>query len=362
MTETRVVFHTEIPNSYRAARVASRLDLEKRRAITREIVFETPPDPTEGWRVGMIVGPSGSGKSTAAKALYGDSVLRRPTWDDASPVIDQFAPCDFAALESALAAVGFAAPTRQLAPYGALSAGERFRVELARTLLEAPAPVVVDEFTSALDRPIARAAAIATRKALERGVFDRTNRRASLVAVTCHDDVARWLEPDWLLDMRTGRVARGRLRRPSLEIAVRKCSRALWSDFEPFHYLSGTLNRAAQCYAALLNDEPCAFAAILQCEGRRGRRRVHRLVVRPEWQGLGLGGAFLDALGALERERGATLEIVTGAPFFARRLTRSPLWRLRNVYPHGRVQRHHGRRSQEGSHGRAVASFEYVGS
>ena len=65
---------------------------------------------------------------------------------------------------------------------------------------------------------------------------------------------------------------------------------------------------------------------------------------------------------ALERERGAGLEIVTGAPFFARRLTRSPLWRLRNVYPHGRVQRHHGRRSQEGSHGRAVASFEYVGS
>ena len=65
-----------------------------------------------------------------------------------------------------------------------------------------------------------------------------------------------------------------------------------------------------------------AFCALLPCEGRRGRRRVHRLVVRPEFQGLGIGGAFLDALGALERSRGFGLEIVVGTPFFVRRCGR----------------------------------------
>lgn len=362
MATTRLTFHTEIAKSYRAARVASRLDDGRRAALACELVFETPPSVDEDWRVGLIVGPSGSGKTSAARALYDAALDWRPEWRDDRPIVDEFAEVDFDRLDAALAAVGFGSPVRQLQRYSTLSVGERFRCDLARTLLEAPGEVaVVDEFANALDRAVALAAAATTRKALDRGVFGARK----LVAVACRDDVAEPLEPDWTLDMASGKLARGRLRRRSLRFAIREGAASLWRDYRAFHYLSGALNRASSCLVATLEEEDgtafdVAFCALLPCEGRRGRRRVHRLVVRPEFQGLGIGGAFLDALGALERSRGFGLEIVVGTPFFVRRLARSPVWRLRNVYPHGRRQRSHGKRAG-GSFGRAVASFEYVG-
>ena len=295
----KIRYRTELSTSYRAARVASRLDDGRRASLEREIVFEEPPGLEEDWRVGLIVGASGSGKSSVLKTLYGGetdaSSARR--WGDGA-VVDEFADCDFDRLESALAAVGFGSPVRQLQRFSALSAGERFRCQLARTLLEAPGPIaVVDEFTSALDRPTAKSAAAATRRALDRGVFEARRH----VAATCHDDVAEWLEPDWILDMDSGLLARGRLRRPETTFAIRGCSRALWRDFKDFHYLSGTLNAASRRYAAIHERRgsvaagtAVAFAAIFAVRGRRGQRRcIARLAGA---SGLGISGAFLDAL------------------------------------------------------------------
>ncbi|MBQ3821731.1 MAG: hypothetical protein II807_01650, partial [Thermoguttaceae bacterium] len=127
------------------------------------------------------------------------------------------------------------------------------------------------------------------------------------------------------------------------------------------------LNRASRCYAASARpaqgdapaDRLAAFAAVMQSEGRADRRRVHRLVVRPEYQGIGIGSAFLDALGELNWRDGKRLEIVTGFAPFARRLARSPRWRAVQVCPHGRTQRHKGI-EERGSFGRATASFLYV--
>lgn len=381
MSLLRIRYQTPIPASYRAARVAAALDDGKLESLTREIVCESPPTLAEPWRVGLIVGPSGSGKTSVARALYGEAAIDPDVWNPGGPVVDDFAEHDFDRLQSALAAVGFGAPVRQLQPFATLSVGEQFRCALARRLLESRTDVVVaDEFANPLDRTVAAAASIAARKALDRGVFQRRR----LVAVTTRDDVEAWLEPDWTLDMRSGKIRRGRLRRPKLRFAIRTVGYDVWREFKDFHYLSGGLNRAAARYAAFVdgvaaheddvNDgggrserganwlssgAAVAFAATLPCEGRPGRRRVHRLVVRPELQGLGLGGAFLDELGRMEASEGRNLEIVTGSPFFVRRLVRSPLWRLRNVYPHGRTQRSHGK-TIPGSFGRAIASFEFT--
>ena len=103
-----------------------------------------------------------------------------------------------------------------------------------------------------------------------------------------------------------------------------------------------------------------AFAAVMQVEGRKGLKRVHRLVVAPQFQGIGIGSAFLDALGEMERERGARLTIVTGNSFFVRKLARSKTWRFKGAYPNGKTQRRKGR-PDVGSFGRAVAAFEYEG-
>ena len=74
-----------------------------------------------------------------------------------------------------------------LRPYQVLSNGERFRADLARAICEAPAQLVIDEFSSVVDRQIAYIGAGAFAKA-----WRRTGGQA--VLLTCHYDVLDWLE------------------------------------------------------------------------------------------------------------------------------------------------------------------------
>jgi ABC-type ATPase with predicted acetyltransferase domain len=55
-----------------------------------------------------------------------------------------------------------------LRPYPVLSNGEKFRADLARLICEAPASAIVDEFTSDVDRQIAKFGALAFQKAWRR--------------------------------------------------------------------------------------------------------------------------------------------------------------------------------------------------
>jgi ABC-type ATPase with predicted acetyltransferase domain len=65
------------------------------------------------------------------------------------------------------------------------------RVDIARALCLKQQLIVFDEFTSVVDREIAKVSAYAIAKAVR-----RTNKQ--FVAVTCHYDVLDWLEPDWV--------------------------------------------------------------------------------------------------------------------------------------------------------------------
>jgi hypothetical protein len=58
--------------------------------------------------------------------------------------------------------------------------------------------VAFDEFTSVVDRNVARIGSAAVAKAIRAGQI-----RRRFVAVTCHYDVLEWLEPDWMIDMAT---------------------------------------------------------------------------------------------------------------------------------------------------------------
>ena len=91
--------------------------------------------------------------------------------------------------------VGFGSVPSWLKPYNVLSNGEQMRVDLARALLENEL-ICFDEFTSVVDRDVAKTTCIAINKAIK-----RTGKQ--FVAVTCHYDVLDWLEPDWVFDTNT---------------------------------------------------------------------------------------------------------------------------------------------------------------
>ncbi|MCC6580069.1 MAG: GNAT family N-acetyltransferase [Phycisphaeraceae bacterium] len=364
MPTLEVELETQVRESFRVKQVAGLFDVaiaEK----SRLRVSGDVPGLDEAWTIGAIVGPSGSGKSTIARRAYGEGVvaegalMQQFDWPRDAAVIDGFGDdLDGKAITNMLNAVGFSSPPAWVRPWHVLSNGEKFRADLARALLTDKPVIAFDEFTSVVDRQVARFGSAAVARAI------RQNRAKCrrFVAVTCHYDVLEWLTPDWFLDMATGRLARGSLQRPAIELAIGRCGRGLWKLFRPHHYLSGNLNPVARCYAACWNNRPIGFCATIPMFGKTGRRIVHRLVVLPDYQGLGVGAALLEAVAAREA-KSSVVSIVTSHPALIRSLARrKSTWRCGHIQkcgmPHRGLLERTGKRM--GSIGRITASFRYL--
>ncbi|MGA3110640.1 MAG: GNAT family N-acetyltransferase [Candidatus Bathyarchaeia archaeon] len=69
--------------------------------------------------------------------------------------------------------------------------------------------------------------------------------------------------------------------------------------FRQYHYLNGSLPSTARCYVAVHKDKPIAFIAIVHIHMRARYYRVSRLVVLPDYQGIGVGKRFLNFIAEL---------------------------------------------------------------
>ena len=311
-----------LPESYRAARVASLFNVTGDADFRLEIDADLAARP---WSIGLIAGPSGTGKTSLAAAMFGASNAAQG-WPAGVPLIDAIAPAaPFDEVAGALASVGLGTVPSWLRPYEVLSMGEQFRAGLARLLCERPPVTVLDEFTSTIDRKVARIGAAAFAKAWRRGP-------GQLVAVTCHEDVTDWLQPDWMIDTRRGELRWRCLRRtPSIAMDIHQVDGTFWPAFEPHHYLKLPRMVAAQYYVGFVDGEPVAHIAFATRPGQR-EARACRLVIMPEWQGAGLGLRFLNEVCALWRRGvnryGLPLPTLfhTSHPGLASALRRDPLW------------------------------------
>ncbi len=344
---------TPIHDSFKVEQVRGMFDLPRvpveKLAFTAEL-----PDLSEDWTIGAIVGPSGSGKSTLARAAYGAAVHQPAEWSADQAVIDAFAGLPIKRVARLLTAVGLGTPLAWLRPYHVLSGGEKFRCELARALAnEQSGLVVLDEFTSVVDRTVAKCASAALARLV------RQWQRPRFVAVTCHYDILEWLAPDWHLDMATGRLARGGLQRKPIRLEVRRCPQSVWPLFARHHYLSGGLSRAATCYIALWDNRPVAFCAALAALGHRGRKRISRLVTLPDYQGLGIGMRLAERVCEDQTARGFRISIATSHPAIIAYCRTSPKWRPLGIKRLGGTRQIVEGRNVSGSTGRGVASFEW---
>ena len=194
--------------------------------------------------------------------------------------------------------------------------------------------VCFDEFTSVVDRNAAQIGSAAVAKAARNGFIP-----CRFVAVTCHYDVEAWLEPDWTLDMATGSVARRRLRRPPIRLAIVRAKRDAWRLFARHHYLSGSICAMAECFLGLWNDMPVSFCGLTGVYGKKGQKRVTRLVTLPDYQGVGIGGAMLRGVAALERDCGFVTRVTTSHPAMIAHLKGNPDWSVTAVAKQGRAIR-----------------------
>jgi ABC-type lipoprotein export system ATPase subunit len=373
MKTLSVCLRSPISRSYRAARVRSLFNVTAEAGATFRATCELPLDEAD-WRVGLIVGPSGSGKSSIGRAAWEGAAYHIGFAWGRRPIIDEIAPDqDFNAVAAALSAVGLGSVPAWLRPFVALSTGEKFRAELARLLLTAGNRLVVDEFTSVVDRQIARIGAAAFARAWRR-------REGQVILLSCHRDIVEWVCPDWILDTEDYSFRRGCLqRRPPIALAVLETNWRPWKTFEPHHYLKLPNMIGATNYVALHAGEPVAHVAVATTTGLKSGRMC-RLVVMPEWQGVGVGIAFINWVaerwlrGKNRYAKPMTTIFHTSHPGLAAALLRNPCW----LYLGGRVLGESGVSSwitlgksrmanprsgpsRYGGHIRAVQGFRYVG-
>jgi GNAT superfamily N-acetyltransferase len=353
--------------SYRSARVKSLFNVEdgSRFELVADLPIEDKP-----WSLGLVVGPSGSGKTSIGRKIFGSpKALSRPRWPADKPIIDAIAADgDFYDATTALSAVGLGSVPAWLRPYRVLSNGEQFRADLAKTVCERPRRIVIDEFTSVVDRQIARIGALSFGKA-----WRRTPGQA--VLLSCHYDVIDWLDPDWVFDTATGAFQwRCHRRRPKIELEIRQTGWEWWPLFEPHHYLKLPKMIASFCYVAFVGGEPVAHIAFSTRPGLV-EARACRLVVMPEWQGAGVGLKFLDHLCAMWRRASNPYAIPlqtlfhTSHPGLAAALRRNRNWVQVSASLHGEnagrcraALRRSGVTAATGfgGHFRAVQGFRYI--
>ena len=145
------------------------------------------------WNIGLIVGSSGSGKSTIAKQVFGENYINELKYGVESIIDEMPKNKSTQEITKTFNSVGFATVWSWLKPYHVLSNGEKMRVDLAKAMLSEKELIVFDEFTSVVDRTIAKTSSSAIQKAIR-----KTNKK--FVAVACHYDIIDWLEPDWIYD------------------------------------------------------------------------------------------------------------------------------------------------------------------
>ena len=197
MPHFNIVKKTQPTDTFRTQAVIGAFDLDLNHLDEH---FEGNIDiENKQWNVGLIVGGSGTGKSTIAKEIFGDNIYSGMPNNPANAVLDDMPDgVSVKDIERMFTSVGFASPPNWLRPYSVLSNGEKMRCDLAYALLKGDELVVYDEFTSVVNRQVAKAASFAISKCVR-----RNNKK--FVAISCHDDVIEWLEPDWIYNTDTKR-------------------------------------------------------------------------------------------------------------------------------------------------------------
>lgn len=363
-----IAVETRIARTERVRQIEGMFDVPAEAKSRREWNHKLPLDELGDWNIGLIVGPSGAGKSVLLRSLWPDRLAEAPTdWPANRAIVDAF-PESMPVKEVAgiLSAVGFSSPPAWLRPYAALSNGEQFRATIAVQMAQAFArgvPIVVDEFTSVVDRTVARIGSAAIAKEVRR-------RKGQLIAATCHYDVGDWLCPDWIYEPALERFTASSVRlrrRPDIELDIRQIvdrreRTDAWKLFGPHHYLAGRLHKGAHVFVASVDGRDAALSAVLNfCHPKRPGWREHRVVCLPDFQGVGIGNALSEWTASVFAATGRPYRSTTSSPGMIAHRARSTKWDMRRPPAAGSLHLGKSGMKGTGAFGRIVAGFEWRG-
>ena len=103
--------------------------------------------------------------------------------------------------------------------------------------------------------------------------------------------------------------------------------------------MTGELNKASKCYGLYTDDGlQIGFCAVIYFPRNNGTavKRIHRLVITPDWQGVGLGKRFVTEIARIERKT-YDVFLVTSNPAMKHALKGCDDWHCqRNSFVHDR--------------------------
>lgn len=359
---TTIKLESTIERTPRVMQLEGMFDMAPTASSITEIPMNLPDLNEREWNIGLIVGPSGAGKSTVARHLFGDVMKRldEKVWAHDKAVIDEFPKgMSIRDITELLSSVGFSSPPAWLRPFHALSNGEQFRVTMAHVLATESDLAVVDEFTSVIDRTVAKIGSAAIAKTVRR-------RNQKFVAVGCHYDIQEWLQPDWVYQPSTGEFTwRSVQPRPRVNLEIFRANHEAWRTFSRHHYLDHNLHRAAHIYVGTVEGQPAIMCAIIPLVHGvvKNAKRVSRIVTLPDFQGIGLAGQFLDVIAGGLKDNGYSLYITTSHPAMIRALNHRNTWTMNRqpsrVAKQGKTSSIVGK--MDSSRSRLTTSFKYAG-
>lgn len=142
------------------------------------------------YNIMVICGASGSGKTTLLKQFpqYYEHYYKE--YDNSKAIISNFNTPNEATHK--LSAVGLNSIPVWCRPRNALSVGEGFRADIALNL---ESNVIFDEFTSTIDRNVAKGCCNGIQK------YIRNNNLNHIIMCSCHKDYIPYLKPDIVIDL-----------------------------------------------------------------------------------------------------------------------------------------------------------------
>ena len=118
--------------------------------------------------------------------------------------------------------------------------------------------------------------------------------------------------------------------RPQINLQIQRGESAVWNFFKHHHYLTKEMNKGAKCFLFTWDDVPVGFISFLNQpnKGKPNGMRFSRLVVLPDYQGLGLSGKILDFTSAIIKSLGDDYEVYAKAihPQLGKFWSESPNW------------------------------------
>ena len=287
-----IKLQSEVFKTFKCVVAANSLDIDVDKKSLHHLHIDNVKIPND-WNIGLIYGSSGSGKTTLATTLFGKDIFSS-ILNEELPIIEQF-PKEFSYEDcvSMLNGIGLNSVPCWIRPVKTLSNGQKARAEACLLMCQDKSIVFIDEWTSVVDRTVAKAMSVCINKFAK-----KYNKK--IVLLSCHYDILEWVNPQWMIDCNTQTFQLPKSdsfffnEREQLKFSIKEIGRESWKFFSKYHYLSERLpGGEIYLYGLFYGSNQIGFQCFANyTPHRKGTKIIYhsnRTVIHPDYNGLGLG-------------------------------------------------------------------------